>query len=110
MDDLGPERLSFLGRRLPSWVEHRMVILAPGHALTYDQADWRDALVVIESGALDLECLGGSRQRFVRGDLLRLSGLPLRALHNPGREPAVLTVVSRRRPPMSLASSGRLNK
>jgi hypothetical protein len=86
MDDPDAERLSFLGRRLPSWVELR---------LAFDQADWRDAIVVVERGALELECRGGSRRRFVRGDLLWLDGLPLRALHNPGRAPAVLTVVAR---------------
>jgi quercetin dioxygenase-like cupin family protein len=96
MDDLGAERLSFLGRRLPSWVELRMVVVAPGHRLAFDEAAWSDAIVVVEGGALELECLGGSRQRLVRGDLLWLSGLPLRVLHNPGREPVVLTVVSRR--------------
>jgi hypothetical protein len=96
MDDLGPEWLSFLGRRLPSWVRLRLVIVTPGHRLAYDQADWRDAVVVVEGGALDLECLGGTLQRFVRGDLLCLHGLSLRALHNPGPEPAVLAVVSRR--------------
>jgi hypothetical protein len=100
MDDLGLERLSFVGRRLPSWVELRMVAVAPGHRLAFEQADWRDALVVVEGGALELECLGGSRQRFDRGDVLWLSGLPVRALHNPGGEPALLTVVSRRRAPM----------
>jgi quercetin dioxygenase-like cupin family protein len=95
MADLDPERLSFLGRRLPSWVELRVVVVAPGHRLAYHQADWRDAVVVVEGGTLDLECLGGGRQRFVRGDLLCLHGLSLRALHNPGHEPAVLAVVSR---------------
>jgi len=109
MDDPGPERLSFLGRRLPSWVELRIVVVAPGHTLPYDQAAWRDAIVVVEDGALELECLGGSRQRLVRGDLLWLTRLPLRALHNPGRDPAVLTVVSRRRAPMSSGPTGCLN-
>ena len=32
---------------------------------------------------------------FGRGDLLWLEGVPLRALHNPGAEPAVLVAVSR---------------
>jgi quercetin dioxygenase-like cupin family protein len=96
MDDPGPERLSFLGRRLPPWVELRMVVVAPGHRMAFDQADWRDAIVTVEDGALELECPGGSRRRFVRGDLLWLSGLPLRALHNPGPAPTVLTVVARR--------------
>ena len=109
MDDPGPERLSFLGRRLPAWAERRIVVVAPGHRLAYDQADWRDAVVVVEGGELEVEWLGGSCQRFVRGDLLCLGGLPLRALHNPGCEPTVLTVVSRRQAPMSPGPAGRLN-
>jgi len=109
MDDAGAQRLSFVGRRLPSWVELRMVVVAPGHTLAYHQAAWRDAIVVVEGGAVELECLGGSRRRFVRGDLLWLSGLPLRALRNPEREPAVLVVVARRQAPMSPRPDGRLN-
>jgi hypothetical protein len=109
MDGPGPERLSFLGGRLPPWAERRMVVVEPGHRLAVDQADWRDAIVAVEGGVLELECQGGSRQRFVRGDLLWLCGLPLRTLHNPGRAPAILTVVARRRAPMSLGPAGRLN-
>ncbi|HET6751655.1 MAG TPA: hypothetical protein VFL71_20615 [Actinomycetes bacterium] len=96
-DDPRRERLSFLGRRVPPWIERRTVVIPAGDRLADDQARWRDALVVVEEGALELECVGGGRRRFVRGDLLWLSGLPLRALHNPGREPALLTVVARRR-------------
>jgi hypothetical protein len=96
MDDLDPERVSFLGRRLPSWAQLRVVVVAPRHRLAYDEADWHDAIVVVEAGAIDLECVGGSRQRIVRGDLLWLSGLALRSLHNPWPEPAVLAAVSRR--------------
>jgi hypothetical protein len=96
MDHLGPGRVSFLSGRLPSWAQLRVVVVAPSDRLAYDEADWRDAIVVVEAGAIDLECLGGSRQRIVRGDLLWLSGLTLRALHNPGPEPAVLAAVSRR--------------
>jgi hypothetical protein len=109
MDAAGPERLTFLGRRLPSWVELRVMIIAPNHRLACHQADWPDAIIVVEEGTLDLECLGGSRQRFVAGDVLSLCDLPLRALHNPGPEPAVLSIVSRRQAPMSLGPAGRLN-
>jgi hypothetical protein len=88
--------ISFLGRRLPPRFELRVVTVAPGHRRDYDQAEWRDALVVVERGELELECLGGSRRCFRRGDVLWLEGLPLRALHNRGPEPAVLAAVSRR--------------
>jgi hypothetical protein len=105
--DCGP--LSFLGRPPPSPFELWMVTLGPGHALPYDQAEWRDAVVVVEAGEVELECEGGGRQRFLAGDVLCLRGLPLRALRNPWPEPAVLVAVTRRRRPMSSGSAGRHN-
>jgi hypothetical protein len=95
----GPDdRLSLLWRRLPSTFEIRVAAVAPGGKRRYAEDDWRDALVVIERGELELESLGGTRRRFGRGGVLWLVGLPLRALHNRGRETAVLVAVSRRRP------------
>ena len=67
----------------------------------YDEAEWRDAIVVVERGEVDLECREGGHWRFRRGDALWLVGLPLRAIHNCGREPALLVAVSRARTPGS---------
>jgi quercetin dioxygenase-like cupin family protein len=98
MDDAGgPERLSFLGRRLPPAFEMRTLALAPGGRRAYDAAEWRDALVVIERGEIELECRGGQLTRFGTGDVLWLFGLPLRTLHNRGPETALVVAVSRRR-------------
>lgn len=96
MDD-GRGRLSLLGRRLPCALQLRVVAVAPAAARTYEEGEWRDAIVVIEGGRIELEWLSGSRRSFERGDVLWLVGLQLRTLHNPGREPAVLVAVSRRR-------------
>jgi quercetin dioxygenase-like cupin family protein len=71
------------------------VPVAPGCERAYRAADWRDAIVVVERGEIVLEGLSGGRWRFRRGDVLWLCGLPLRALCNPGREPALLVAVSR---------------
>jgi hypothetical protein len=90
-------RLSLLGRRLPPEVELRVVAVPPSRVRAYDEVEWRDALVVVERGEIDVECLGGSRKSFRRGDVLWLVGLPLRGLRNLGHEPAVLAAVSRRR-------------
>jgi hypothetical protein len=87
--------LSFLGRRLPSPFERRVVVLAPGHTCVYNDADWWGAIVVVEYGQIELEGLDGSRRRFGQGDILWLARLPLRALHNRGHTPAVLVAVSR---------------
>jgi hypothetical protein len=89
-------RLSFLGKDLPPAFERRVVAVASGGERVYDDAEWRDAIAVVERGEIELECSWGMRLRFRRGDVLWLIGLPLRALHNPGREPAVLVAVSRR--------------
>jgi hypothetical protein len=70
-------------------------VVAPGDDRPYDEAEWRDALVVVRSGEIELRGVSGACSSFGRGDLLYLEGVPLRALHNPGSEPAVLVAVSR---------------
>jgi hypothetical protein len=62
----------------------------------YVAEDWRDAIVMIEQGAVDLCCVRGGRRRFARGAILFMEGLALRSLHNPGVEDAVLVALSRR--------------
>jgi hypothetical protein len=74
----------------------RQVVVDPGDRRPYEQAEWDDALVIVKRGEIDLECRAGGRMRFIAGDMLWLTGLPLRALRNPGAEPAVLVAVSRR--------------
>jgi quercetin dioxygenase-like cupin family protein len=97
MDDGGGGgRLSLLDRRLPPPFRLRTVALAPGRELAFDEAEWRDALVVVERGEIELECPDGSRERFGRGDVLCLVGVALRALRNPGGEAVLLVAVSRR--------------
>ena len=70
--------------------------LAPGGTRPYEPGEWVDALVLVARGAVELRCRDGGRRRFARGEALWLSGLPVRALHNPSAEPAVLVAVSRR--------------
>jgi hypothetical protein len=91
------EPLSFRGSTLPSRFVRAELALEPGGTRPYREPEWRDALVVVEEGEIELECLGGSRTRFCRGDVLCLEGLPLRALHNPGAAPALVVSVSRAR-------------
>ena len=81
---------------VPLGFEVRAVGVEPGGHRIYHRAEWSDAIVVVERGEIELECLNGARYRFRSGDLLWLAGLPLRSLHNRGREPALLVAVSRR--------------
>lgn len=101
-----------LAKRPPPAFERRLVAVAPGRSRAFDEAEWRDALVVVERGEIEIEGKGGRRRRFGQGDDLWLTGLPLRALHNPAQASALLVAVShrRRRPspeaPRSGSSSG----
>ena len=89
-------RRRWQAQSLPAAFRARAVTLPPGGTRPYDEADWRGALVVVSRGEVELECLGGARRRVARGDVLWLTGLPLRALHARGPGPAVLLAISRR--------------
>src|SRR5215217_4651893 len=83
--------------------DRRTVCVPPGSSCPYDASDWEDALVIVVAGTIELEGLSGRRWRFPRGAMLWLTDLPLRALHNPGHEPAELLAVARpinSRPPI----------
>ena len=73
------------------------VRVEPGGALPYEEDDWADALVTVESGELELVMTCGRSCFFQRGDLLWLQGLPLTTLRNRGQEPTVLVAASRNR-------------
>jgi hypothetical protein len=95
-DGFGHRGFTMLGGRLPPAFERRVVTIPAGCERAFDEREWRDAIVVVERGGVELECSGGSCHQFRRGDVLWLSGLPLSALRNPGREPAWLAAISRR--------------
>jgi hypothetical protein len=81
----------------------RTITLAPGGERPFDEAEWHDALVLVEQGAVELASATGASWRFATGDMLWLDGLWLRALNNPGAEPARLVAIS---PTPSPAPSG----
>ena len=97
--------MSLPGQPPPAFARHE-VVLAPGDVRAYLAAEWRDALVVVEQGTLELVGVSGTRRRLERGALLWLAGLPLRALRNPGPSRTVIVGISRR--PMSSPPAGRL--
>ena len=74
----------------------REVRVLPGTERQYDPEEWREALVVIKAGPIELETRHGVRCTFVSGNVLFLSGLGLRCMSNPGPRSAVLLAVSRR--------------
>jgi hypothetical protein len=92
-----PLRPSFLGRPVPAAFDARRVVLVPGEERLYVESEWQDAIVLVESGGIELEGRLGSRRRFARGDVLWLIGLSLCVVRNDGPAPAVLVAVSRQR-------------
>jgi FAD/FMN-containing dehydrogenase len=75
--------------------ERHVVVIAPGAEQPIFDAEWRDRLIVVEAGQVELECRGGARARFVRADVLFVDGLSVCLVRNPGRVPAVLGTVAR---------------
>jgi hypothetical protein len=90
------EAFSLRGRALPPAFERREIVVGPGCTLAHDEVEWGDALVVVESGEVEVESLNGAWLRLERGAVLWLADLPVKALRNSGKGPAVLTSVRRR--------------
>jgi hypothetical protein len=97
------ERLDLLGTLTATAFEVRVSALSPGCGGAFDETQWRDALVEIESGVLELELTSGQRWSFGTGEILWLTGLPIRALHNPGAEPCIVVAAWR-------GDSGRIDQ
>jgi hypothetical protein len=75
----------------------RAVAVETGVDRIYNEDEWRDALVVVVRGELELESVGGDSYRFGCGSVLPLAGLRLRVLRSCGAEPVLLFTVSRSR-------------
>ena len=72
------------------------VMVEPGRALPYDPDQWRDAIVFVTAGQIEIECEQGLVERFGRGDILCFACLRLRAVRSTGSMPARLLAISRR--------------
>jgi quercetin dioxygenase-like cupin family protein len=88
LDELARDALHF---------RRRVVELAADEELRIDAAAWGDAIVFIETGEVELECVAGERRRFSAGAVLCFRP-PVRFLRNSGSESARLIAISRRRP------------
>jgi hypothetical protein len=87
---------ALLRGRLPAAFERWRVVVPPGFELPTTAAEWAGALVLIEQGAIEVDCHSGAFRRFVAGDLLALGWLPLKTIRNPTTEDAALIAVRRR--------------
>jgi hypothetical protein len=89
-----PARVLF--DRVPQRFERRVLAIEPGVEVPFVAADWRDAIVLVQGGALELDCQAGGCRRFEAGAVLCLDGLALRLLRNPGPAAIRVVAVSRR--------------
>lgn len=94
--------LSRLSRR----IDRHELRLAPDEWHAVVEAEWRGALVLLERGDVELHCLTGPR-RCAEGAVLCFDGVGVRAVHNPGRSPALLVGFSRRLRVVSESSAAR---
>ena len=94
----GSHEISFAGRQCPGNFRLRTLTLQPTDAIDFVPADWADAVVIVERGALEVECRTGRCATFAQGAVLVLGGLALRRLRNAGSTPLVLSALSRPRP------------
>lgn len=90
-DELGLERLA----RDPARFSKEFVELAPGDELRVDPALWQDAIVFVEHGEIELECISGECRRFAPTSIVCFSPV-MRLLRNRGDEPVRLVAISRR--------------
>lgn len=88
--------LSLITRHCGPAFQVREIVVPPGAERTYKNDEWTDAMVIVESGTIELDSLSGQCTRFTTGDVLFLAGLRLRLLRNPGPHLAVLSATSRR--------------
>jgi hypothetical protein len=79
------------GRAFECWA----VEIGPGEERLIAAEEWADALVVIKSGELDVQCEEGGHRIFRRGDMLALQWLRARNLANLGAERVELVAVRR---------------
>ena len=85
----------------------RHVTIAAATEVAVEAADWRDAIVVVERGRLEVECGDGNRTTFTTGAILCLDGLPTGTLCNRGSNPVQLFTLSRAGPPARGKHGGR---
>jgi hypothetical protein len=74
-----------------------VVELAPDEELRIESRLWRDAIVFLENGEIEVECAAGDSRPFAAVAVLCFPS-PVRLLRNRGNVSARLIAISRRRP------------
>jgi hypothetical protein len=100
VSDVRDERdgpLSLLALALPPSFERRVVTIAVGDELGPGAASWRDEIVSVEAGALDVVGPDDLAVHLTTGAVLFLDGVAHIALRATGDVPTVLVAIRRRR-------------
>ena len=93
--------LDLLGTCRSGRFEVSIRILDARTETAYQPDDWKDSIIEVEAGAVEIETRHGQAVAFHAGDVFWLAELPVRALHNRGDIPAVLVTATRRRTPIT---------
>ncbi len=89
------QSLHFVDTPLPGGFQRRSISVPEGAEMPYVADEWKGALVVLKAGEIEVECVRGTRMRFLAGDVLWLAGMPLRSFRSLGPGPALVVAVSR---------------
>jgi hypothetical protein len=92
-----------LDRDHPNRFLRSVIRLAPGASLSCSDPSWRDALLVLGQGEIEVRTPDGSTGRFSTGAVIAVADIPLSVVHAVGPEHAVLAAV-RRCAPVALRS------
>lgn len=79
----------------PSRTWTRTVVLAPGEIRPHVEDEWRDAVVVVDAGRIELCCAAGGSRTFGAGSVLWFTGLNLARIRNPGPDEVVFRGITR---------------
>ena len=80
---------------LPAGFSRRIFRVAPGIEVDLDARGVLDAIVLVEEGEIELECLAGMRRRFGRGSIIPITRPPVARARSVGSCPLLLLSVSR---------------
>jgi hypothetical protein len=84
-----------IGRLESPRLDRQQLDLAPGTVLV-GPSGWRDAIVFVVAGEVDVECSSGVGRRFGHGAVLCLARVPGATIRNAGPVPVRLLAIWRR--------------
>lgn len=87
--------MDLLGHELPKGFCRAVIRLVPGESLSCNAASWRDALILLSRGEIEVRAPDGFTGRFATGAVIAFAEIPLSVVHAVGVGQVVLTAVRR---------------